>query len=160
MSSRRSTATVPAGAPAATPDGAIHQGNRAPWWLWAAALAILVPVVVPVAGLLLRAVVIRAVTLRAVIPATDVRGRWPLAAAPVRRRRRRKLAGRRMVRRRTQLVETVLVAWTGRRVVVTGGQVRLARRAHSSSSRAPISCSRSKNSVTLWKLRYTDAKRM
>ncbi len=54
MNDRHATTTAPAGAPAATP-GPIRQGNRAPWWLWAAALAILVPVVVPVAGLLLRA---------------------------------------------------------------------------------------------------------
>ena len=56
MSSRRFTSTTaPDGPRSGSPDGSIHQRNRAPWWLWAAALAILVPVVVPVAGLLLRA---------------------------------------------------------------------------------------------------------
>ncbi|MGI9666207.1 MAG: ABC transporter permease, partial [Acidimicrobiia bacterium] len=42
------------GTPAAAPSGPRVRSRKAPWWLWAAAVAILIPVAVPVAGLFLR----------------------------------------------------------------------------------------------------------
>lgn len=45
---------VVAGTPAAPPSRPQERSRSAPWWLWAAAIAILIPVAVPVASLFLR----------------------------------------------------------------------------------------------------------
>ena len=45
-----------AGTPAAPPSRPRPTTRRAPWWLWLAGVAILIPVAVPVAALLVRAV--------------------------------------------------------------------------------------------------------